>query len=376
MSQHEVAPTAEHVALATWSRLVEPGDAMAQAAVQAMGPCEALQWLESATAAEIPPQLTERVERWRQRLVTADIRRELAMARHVEAHVVIPSDDEWPAGLDDLGAEAPLALWVRGHVPPLARSIAIVGARAATRYGERAAAELAVGAADHGVVIVSGGAYGIDAAAHRGALSGESADDATVAVLAGGVDRLYPSGNESLLRRIVEVGAVISELPPVSAPTRHRFLARNRLIAAMTSATVVVEASHRSGARSTANHASRLLRPVGAVPGPITSAQSAGCHAMLRDGQAMAVTSAQEMIELIEVVGHTHVQEPISASGPLDGLPEDQARVLDALPLRAAVSVQSIAAAAGMAEHEVRGALGLLELAGKVRRSADRWART
>ena len=376
MSQLEVAPTQEHVARATWSRLVEPGDAMAQAAVQAMGACEALQWLTCATAGEIPPQLTEREERWRQRLASADIRRELAMARHVEAHVVIPSDAEWPAGLDDLGAEAPLALWVRGRVPPLARSLAIVGARAATRYGERAAAEFAVGAADHGAVVVSGGAYGIDAAAHRGALSGESADDATVAVLAGGVDRLYPSGNESLLRRIVEVGAVISELPPASAPTRHRFLARNRLIAAMTSATIVVEASHRSGARSTANHASRLLRPVGAVPGPITSAQSAGCHAMLRDGQAVPITSAAEALELVETMGEVIVAEPLVASGPLDDLPEDQSRVLDSLPARSSAVVPVIAAVAGLAESEVRGALGLLELAGKVRRSGDRWART
>lgn len=365
--------TDEHVARATWSRLAEPGDVMTQVVLRTVGTVESLEWLR--TASDVPPALIERVARWRQRLELVDISRELKVARHVGAHIVIPGDREWPTALDDLGDEAPVALWVRGEIPPLDRAVALVGARAATRYGERVAADFAVGSIDRGIAVVSGGAYGIDAAAHRGALSGECADGATVAVLAGGVDRLYPAGNETLLHRIIQTGAVISELPPAAAPTRHRFLARNRLIAAMANATVVVEASFRSGARSTANHASRLLRPVGAVPGPVTSAQSAGCHAMMREGQATPVTTPDELAELIDSAGATPIAEPLVASGPLDDLPEDQARVFDALPARAAATIPSIASAAGLTESEVRGALGLLELAGKVRRSEHRWGR-
>lgn len=372
----DVAPTDEHRARALWSRLVEPGDALAHVPVRAMGAVEALQWLSDAPDHDVPAPLTDRVQRWRQRLTSADIRREISMAHTIGAHVVVPGDEEWPPRLDDLGDEAPLALWVRGRLPDLTASLAVVGARAATSYGERVAAELAVGAADAHCHVVSGGAYGIDAAAHRGALGAPTTSATTVAVLAGGVDRLYPSGNDALLRRVIADGAVISELPPASAPTRHRFLARNRLIAAMTAATVVVEASHRSGARSTANHASRLLRPVGAVPGPVTSAQSAGCHAMLRDGQAIAVTTAAEALELAAPSRDAPIAEPLVAAGPLDGLPEDQARVVDALPVRGAAAVPSIAATAGLSESEVRSALGLLELAEKVRRSGHRWARS
>ena len=189
------------------------------------------------------------------------------------------------------------------------------------------------------------------------------------------MDRLYPAGNEELFRRIIAMGAVIAEAAPGSSPGRHRFLARNRLIAALTSGTIVVEAGLRSGAISTANHAGRLLRPLGAVPGPVTSAASAGCHHLLRETQATCVTSVAEARELIAPLGQVPVQEPLLGTGLLDGLAEDQSRVLDALPVRATAEIDSIARTAGLSPAEVRSALGLLELTGRVRRSGNRWAR-
>lgn len=364
----------ERLAAAAWSRIVEPADSVAGSVIGELGPSEALAWLLSDPMTGAPPRLMRRVESWRVRLGTLDIRREMEMARRCGARVVIPGDTDWPAGLADLGAEAPVALWVRGELSGAGRAVALVGARAATRYGEHVAAEFGHAMAERGLAVISGGAYGIDAAAHRGALAAEGAAR-TVAVLAGGVDRPYPSGNADLQERIARRGAVISEVPPGSMPSKHRFLARNRLIAAMGRATVVIEASYRSGALSTANHASRLLRPVGAVPGAVTSAQSAGCHRLIREGQAVLVSSPDEVAELVTPAGAALPPDPLVAPGLLDGLPEDQARVLDALPVRAAVEVRKVAITAGMAADEVRGALGLLELAGKVRRSGTRWAR-
>ena len=323
---------------------------------------------------------------WAQRAKKAD---EAALRRNAEAaglRFLIPGDPEWPARLDDLGNAVevqglggiPVGLWAAGPLrvnEAAARSVAVVGARAATRYGEAVAGDLAAGLArePNGYVVVSGGAYGIDAAAHRGALA--ATDGTTIAVLAGGVDRLYPAGNEGLLRRIVQDGAVIAESPPGSVPGRHRFLARNRIIAALTSGTVVVEAGRRSGAISTANHAASLARHLGAVPGPVTSAASAGCHRLLREAQAVCVTSVSEVQELIAPVGYSTAPEPVLGTGLLDGLAEDHARVLDALPARATADVESIARVAGLSPGEVRSALGLLELTGRVRRSGNRWGR-
>jgi DNA processing protein len=368
------------LARAAWSRIVEPGDESAGAAVGTLGPSGALDWL--CHAAENPgalaPHTRERVERWAPRLDGLDVRRELDVLARLGGRVVIPGDPGWPTALADLANATPFLLWIRsaaGFELDFApgRSVAIVGSRASTRYGETLAAELALGLAEDLVAVVSGGAYGIDAAAHRGALAARAAP--TVAVLAGGVDRLYPAGNEELLKRIAVEGALVAEVPPGSSPGRHRFLSRNRLIAALTGGTVVVEAGRRSGAISTANHASALLRPLGTVPGPVTSAASAGCHDLLRGGQAVCVTSVGEVKELILPMGEAAAEEPLLGAGLLDGLVEDQSRVLDALPARAAAEVESIARSAGLSPREVRSALGLLELAGKVRRSGNRWGR-
>ncbi|MBG6106593.1 DNA-processing protein DprA [Frigoribacterium sp. CG_9.8] len=221
--------------------------------------------------------------------------------------MVFPGDDAWPVGLNDLDSP-PAMLYVRGDASILndAPAMAIVGARAATGYGEHCAMEFSAGLSNQGVTIVSGGAYGIDGMAHRATLA---ASGKTVAVLAGGVDRFYPAGHEALLTRIVEGGVVISELPPGSAPTKWRFLQRNRIVAAMTQATLVVEAGHRSGSLNTAGHAVHLRRTVGAVPGPITSAASAGCHRLIKEGHAICITSAEEAFDLMPITADTEEKE-------------------------------------------------------------------
>jgi DNA processing protein len=213
------------------------------------------------------------------------------------AELVTPEHPHWPTRINDLGHSAPVALWVRGNTEYLVdeASIAIVGARAATGYGEHVTMEITSGLVERGYTIVSGAAYGIDGMAHRAALASTGR---TVAYLAGGVDRFYPSGHDALLARIVETGAVVSELPGGSSPTKWRFLMRNRLIAASTKATLVVEAAWRSGSLNVAGHAVALGRPLGAVPGPVTSAASAGCHRLIREFGARLITNADEAGEL------------------------------------------------------------------------------
>jgi DNA processing protein len=195
-----------------------------------------------------------------------------------------------------------------------------------------------------------------------------------VAFLAGGVDRLYPASNTDLLRRTIEQGAVVAEAPPGSVPGKQRFLKRNRLIAALTSGTVVIEASVRSGALSTANHAVGLLRPLGVVPGPVTSMASAGCHELLRRGAAVCVTDAAEAAELVGDVGETAPQRR-GESRPGDDLDAAGKAVLDALPVRKPAHERSIARTAGVALGDATGALGLLELMGLAEQKDGGWLR-
>lgn len=286
----------------------------------------------------------------------------LAAGQAAGARLVVPEDDEWPAAVFealrwvDSGDEPsmpPLALWVRGD-PPLAqvcaRSVAIVGARAATAYGAHVAAEIAFGLAERDWTVVSGGAYGIDGAAHRGALA---AGGRTVAALACGVDRPYPLGHSGLFERIADRGLLISEWPPGSSPQRMRFLVRNRVIAAMSRGTVVVEAAARSGARQTARRAAELSRIVLAVPGPVTSAMSVGPHELIRDQIAGLVTSAQQVVdalssfeETVEAVsGRSAEDEPGQA--PDDAPPAELAEVLEGVPRRGIGTTEEIARRAG-----------------------------
>ena len=261
----------------------------------------------------------------------------------------------------------PTLLWVRGDTALLTAEprVAIVGARAASGYGEMLAADFAGDLATSGAVIVSGGAYGIDGAAHRAALSVEGK---TIAFLAGGVDRAYPQGHQQLLRRIVDTGAVVSEVPCGTAPTKWRFLSRNRLIAALSHATVVVEAGWRSGSLNTAGHAASLGRPLGAVPGPVTSAASAGCHRLLREYDARCVTTSAEIRELWGVVG--------DAGAVSTRLDPDQVRLLDAMSMRASSSVVELSRRSGLAPERISALLGLWELDGRVSRDEGGWRRT
>ena len=197
---------------------------------------------------------------------------------------IVPGDSNWPVQLDDLDTQTPVGLWVRGNIDctvKLDESISIVGSRASTTYGERVAAELGTEASDADLLVVSGVAFGIDAAAHRGALA---AGGISVGVLACGVDIAYPAAHQGLIERIVERGLVVSEIPPGVPPRKQYFLVRNRIIAALSAQTVVVEAALRSGALSTAHWAQDLGRTVWGIPGPITSASSAGVHNEISQG--------------------------------------------------------------------------------------------
>ncbi|MEJ5945348.1 DNA-processing protein DprA [Pseudokineococcus basanitobsidens] len=368
-------------ARAAWSRLAEPGDAVAAALRTALGPVGALALVLAGGADDAVPALERAtaspraraalrtgLERWRTRLPGLDPRRDADVVARLGGRVVVPGDDEWPRRLGDLGDACPPCLWVRGagRLGPLVeRSAALVGSRAASAYGEHVAGELAAGLAEQHVTVVSGGAFGIDAAAHRAALA---VGGATVAVLACGVDRAYPVAHEPLLARIAAEHVVVSEQPPGSAPTRWRFLERNRLVAAGSGAVVVVEAAWRSGALSTATRAAALLRPLGAVPGPVTSSTSAGCHRIMRELQATCVTEAADVVELVDAADGAARPRGGPADPPrhrpLEGLEGDDLRVADALPVRRGAPAASVARAAGLTEREVVAALGRLSLSG------------
>jgi len=293
--------------------------------------------------------------------------------------LITPDDAEWPllafAGFGGAGAKlrggAPMALWAQGSIrldEVSHRAAAVVGTRAATAYGEQVASDLAAGLAERDVAVVSGGAYGIDGAAHRAVLA---SDGITVAVLAGGLDVPYPSGHTALLHRIGQHGLLFTEYPPGVRPARHRFLTRNRLVAAVSGAAVVVEAGLRSGAANTAAWARALGRVVAAVPGPVTSSASAGCHALLRNG-AELVTRADHVVELIGNIGELASEE----AGPttaLDGLSDAERRVYEALPGRGGATVDQIAVGSGMAPERVLGPLAVLELAGLIQRHEGQW---
>ncbi|MGH8970653.1 MAG: DNA-processing protein DprA, partial [Actinomycetes bacterium] len=315
-------------ARAALTRLAEPGDREMGRCLEQFGSVEVLALI---VGGRLP---ATRLGHYRARLASLDVDADLAAADRLGARLVVPGDPEWPARLHDLGEALPVALWVvgRGDLGRLThRSVAMVGSRACTAYGEHVAAEMASGLGDRGWTVVSGAAYGIDGAAHRGALA---AGGDTVAVLACGLDVVYPSGHDTLLGQIRDDGLVVSELPPGSRPTKPRFLDRNRVIAALTRGTVVVEATLRSGASNTAGHAARLSRPVMAVPGPVTSATSAGCHELVRTKDASLVTDAADVLDLVGELGADASPQRRGEQRPHDELDELALRVLEALPVR------------------------------------------
>lgn len=353
----------ERLARAAWSRLAEPGDGAAAALVAEVGAALAL---EAVVTGRGPA-------RWRSRLEQVDPVGDLAVLRAVGGRLLVPGDDEWPEPLGDLsravGADVrpvttPFCLWVRGPADlrqVAGHSVSIVGTRHPTPYGETVAAEFSVGLADRGLAVVSGGAVGIDAVAHRAAVA---VDGTSVAVLACGVDRVYPVTNAPLQTRLARTGALVSEFPPGTAPTRWRFLDRNRIIAALGRATVVVEAAWRSGALSTAERAERIGRPVGAVPGPVASTVSAGCHRLLRDRGAVCVTTPDDVVELVSPVGQVVPTVPATPVRRFDGLEPEELRIAECLPRRGSAELEDLAREAGVDLGAAHGVLGRLELAG------------
>ena len=356
----------ERWARVAWASLVEPRSGPVTRLIAEHGAVEALARLREGRC-EAAPEASVRLHR-------LDLDDLAHAARSRGAHVVVPGDEHWPDVLDRHELP-PHCLFVRGD-PDLSsltrRAVAVVGSRAATEYGVRVAAELGEGLGGRGWTVVSGAAYGIDAAAHRGALA---AGGPTVAVLACGVDVAYPRAHRSLLEEIARTGSLVSEVPVGSSPYRSRFLARNRLIAMLGRATVVVEAGLRSGALSTAREAARHHLPVAAVPGPVTSATSAGCHLLIRDAGAVLVTDGAEVAELAapigeELLGAAHGSAP---RAPEDHLGEAAYAVWSAAPVRRAVTSEALAAASGVDPARLVVALAELESRGLVVRDGSGW---
>ncbi|MGW6642720.1 DNA-processing protein DprA [Streptomyces iakyrus] len=366
-------PGGELLARVLLTRVIEPGDETGGRWVRELGVAEVVRRLGEG-GAPLPGASGTRWAGLVARAQAARPRRDLEAARDAGVRFVSPGDAEWPGQLDDLGDARPLGLWVRGR-PSLRmwalRSVAVVGARACTEYGAHMAATLAAGLAEQGWVVVSGGAYGVDGAAHRGVLG---AGGATVAVLACGVDRPYPRGHTRLISRIAEQGLVIGELPPGDHPTPSRFILRNRVIAALTRGTVVVEAAHRSGSLVTARAAQRLGRHTMGVPGPATSGLSAGVHDLLR-GEAALVTDVADVVELVGDIGELAPDRrgPVL---PRDLLEPAARQVLAALPGRGAARPDEIARSAQTAQDDAIARLYELRALGYVERHGDGWKLT
>jgi len=379
-------------ALGAWSAVVEPGDVVGGLARRVLGPAVALRLVlesldrrdavtepsplgsalrnEGVDPAEVDDRRIARaLSRWAPRATHTRILSSFRAATALGLRLVVPGDDGWPPAFDDLGDHAPAALWLRGaaELPEVTSAVAVVGCRASTAYGEQVAADLGSALADRGFCIVSGGAYGIDGMAHRAALA---ADAPTVAVMAGGVDRFYPTGHDALLRAVVERGLLVSESPCGSTPSKWRFLQRNRVIAALSAVSVVVEAGRRSGALNTAAHAQALGRPDGAVPGPVTSPSSVGCHALIRSGLGVCVTTAADVVELIP--GRSLAD---AGASPARDDPE-RVRLLDALSTRVDRGTDEASIASGLSTARTRGLLAEMEDEGLVTRAPSGWRRS
>lgn len=399
-------PAAESALRRSWAgllRVFEPPDtavseyvarAGAVAAWQAIRERRAPRAVLAPTAARTEQVMADDLET----LIDVD----LAAAASCGARIIGAGDPEWPeaalmaftmaASRGVKNGAGPVALYVRGR--PLSglpeRALAVVGSRANTNYGQRVAADIAMGAADAGLTVISGAAFGIDTFAHRGALA-YPGELPTIAILACGIDRAYPVANTALIDRIAQVGAVISEYPPGFSPARHRFLVRNRLIAGLAAGTVVVEAGRRSGTLSTASASDALGRVLMAVPGPVTSALSVGCHMLLASGKAVLVTSSEDVLTAL---GEKTVPAPLRGNSvvvgpgtvpagtaepsdrhPTDGLDPEVAKVYDALPARGIRTVAQLSVESAIGPGQVMAALARLELPDLVRRQEGAWRR-
>ena len=364
---------AERLARLALGRLGEPGDPRLASLVAELGAERVHGHL--AEERDVGGVLTDVAAR----LAELDPTRDLERAERLGIRFLVPGDPEWPTSLDGLDhcgqvqdrGGSPLGLWVRGplRLDELSSPVAVVGSRSATSYGGDVAGEIGAHLAGAGATVVSGAAFGIDQAAHRGALAGGGP---TVAVLACGVDRAYPVAHKPLLDHLAQHGAVVSELAPGCSPTRLRFLSRNRLIAGLSLGTVIVEAAVRSGALNTAHWTERLSRHLMGVPGPVTSAQSQGVHQLLRTGASL-VTRGAEVAELVGVAGEHLVAEERGEARTRDALRPREAQVLDAVPVHRAARADSISRTAGIGLVEVQRVLDRLHGLGLVERAGAGW---
>ena len=327
--------------------------------------------------------LATRRLRWNRRMERT-LNAEAHMAATCGAWLVTPADPLWPPQLNDLGPARPYGLWCRGDSRHLldvasAPSVALVGSRDPSIYGTEATTHLAAELARRGYTVISGGAMGIDIAAHRAALTQQGSDLPTIAFMAGGLDRLYPAQNSDALNMIVDRGLIMSEVSVGNTPTRWRFLERNRLIAALARHTIVVEARWRSGALNTARHAMEIGRTLWAVPGQINSPNSVGTNRLLRDGLAQTLTEAADILEYDAAAGfelgteHESEWDQAASSSTLDELTERQGRVWDDLSQRSYRGVDEIAAALGLSARDVMADLFHLERCGLAESSGTSW---
>lgn len=364
-------PWGERLARALLTRAADPGDEVLGRALAELGAQETVAAVRSGR--RLPGAGPDRTQRYALRARGADPASDLAAVHRSGGRFLCPGDGEWPGQLDDLGPQRPFGLWVRGR-PSLRlwalRSVAVVGSRQCTDYGHYMAARLGAGLAGAGWVVVSGAAHGVDGAAQSAALG---AGGATISVLANGVDVAYPARNTRLIETVAERGLLVAELPPGSHPTRWRFVLRNRVIAALTRGTVVVEARYRSGSLITARRAAELGRITMGVPGPCTSGHSEGVHELLRSGGAAVVTDAAEVVELVGRIGADLAPERRGPALPRDRLRPGAARVLEALPARGDADEHRIAEAAGTTEADTLARLHELHALGFVVRENGRW---
>lgn len=367
MTPPGVVSDVERMARVTLSRIAEPGDVQIGRALREFGAVGAVERIREG-------QLdADRAAQWRKRLPDADAHTDLGAYERLGARPICPGEPEWPTQLDDLGDARPYVLWVRGSADlrySCLRSVAVVGARAASAYGAHVTGEMTAALAERGWTVISGGAYGIDGTAHRGALA---AGGTTVVALACGLDLTYPRGHQELFDQVARAGLLISEWPPGAIPLRPRFLVRNRVIAALARGTVVVEAALRSGALNTARYSSDLARAVMAVPGPVTSATSAGCHLLLRERGGLCVTGAAEVIERVGAIGADLAPPQRGPVLPRDALDPTTARVLEAVPARGGSGPATVAATAGTDIDTALSCLGELAAGGFVERCEKGW---
>ncbi len=375
------------------TQVIEPADALGVVSAQAWGPIRLLEIIEGATpsqqdwttltahgngelANKIQRHLGKAIERWRRRITYLHPDQALEYITRLGGRFITPEDDCWPSALADLEVTEPLGLWTLGHakIPGAHRTLGLVGSRDATPYGEMATKMLATKARQMGITVLSGGAYGIDAQAHRHALEVEGEGIPTIGVLAGGLDRFYPAGNADLLRRITKEGAIISEMPPGMRPNRYRFLNRNRVIAALSVATIVVEARYRSGALNTANHAHDLDRIVGAVPGPIHTPSSAGCHRLIKETPTMLVDDPADLETLYGALRpNASRSEAVTEPRRHDSLTVEELLVFEALPVRSRTTIEHLRGITGLSIPVITGILSRLERCGLAEQETSQW---